>query len=82
MAGVDPVAREYILNTIVANYNPEASVIISTHLIADVEKVLDSFLFIRDGRIIMQSDVDKAKEEYGKSVDEIFREVYRCSEKA
>ena len=82
IAGVDPVAREYILNTIVANYNPEASVIISTHLIADVEKVLDSFLFIRDGRIIMQSDVDKAKEEYGKSVDEIFREVYRCSEKA
>ena len=78
IAGVDPVAREYILNTIVANYNPEASVIISTHLIADVEKVLDSFLFIRDGRIIMQSDVDKAKEEYGKSVDEIFREVYRC----
>lgn len=82
IAGVDPVAREYILNTIVANYNPEASVIISTHLISDVEKVLDSFVFIRDGKIIMQRDVASAKEEYGKSVDEIFREVYRCSEKA
>lgn len=82
IAGVDPVAREYILNTIVSNYNPEASVIISTHLIADVEKVLDSFVFIRDGRIIMERDVASAKEEYGKSVDEIFREVYKCSEKA
>ena len=82
IAGVDPVAREYILNTIIANYNPEASVIISTHLISDVEKVLDSFLFIRDGRIIMQDEVAKVKEEYGKSLDEIFREVYRCSEKA
>ena len=82
IAGVDPVAREYILNTIVANYNPEASVIISTHLISDVEKVLDRFVFIRDGKIIMESDVASAKEEYGKSVDEIFREVYRCSEKA
>ena len=59
IAGVDPVAREYILNTIIANYNPEASVIISTHLISDVEKVLDSFLFIRDGRIIMQDEVAK-----------------------
>ena len=76
IAGVDPVAREYILNTIVSNYNPEASVIISTHLIADVEKVLDSFVFIRDGRIIMERDVASAKEEYGKSVDEIFR---RCT---
>ena len=56
--------------------------IISTHLISDVEKVLDSFLFIRDGRIIMQDEVAKVKEEYGKSLDEIFREVYRCSEKA
>ena len=82
IAGVDPVAREYILNTIVSNYNPEASVIISTHLIADVEKVLDSFVFIRDGRIIMERDVASAKEEYGKSIDEIFREVYKCSEKA
>jgi len=82
IAGVDPVAREYILNTIVSNYNPEASVIISTHLIADVEKVLDSFVFIRDGRIIMERDVASAKEEYGKSVDEIFREVYKCSERA
>ena len=80
IAGVDPVAREYILNTI--DYNPEASVIISTHLIADVEKVLDSFVFIRDGRIIMERDVASAKEEYGKSVDEIFREVYKCSERA
>lgn len=82
IAGVDPVAREYILNTIVSNYNPEASVIISTHLIADVEKVLDSFVFIRDGRIIMERDAASAREEYGKSIDEIFREVYKCSENA
>ncbi len=82
IAGVDPVAREYILDTIVANYNKDATVVISTHLITDVEKVLDDFIFIRDGRVIMQDSVAKAREEYGKTLDEIFREVYKCSEKA
>lgn len=79
IAGVDPVAREYILDTIISNYNPEATVLISTHLIADVEKVLDHFIFIRDGKILMARDVASAKEEYGKSLDELFREVYKCS---
>ena len=81
IAGVDPVAREYILETIVSNYNKDATVLISTHLISDVEKVLDGFVFVRDGKIIMNRDVAEAKEEYGKSIDEIFREVYKCSEK-
>ena len=78
IAGVDPVAREFILDTIVSNYNRGATVLVSTHLITDVEKVLDSFLFVRKGRIIMQGDVAKAREAYdGKTLDEIFREVYR-----
>lgn len=82
IAGVDPVAREYILDTIVSNYNKDATVVISTHLITDVEKVLDDFIFVRDGKVIMQDSVAKAREEYGKTLDEIFREVYKCSEKA
>lgn len=78
IAGVDPVAREFILDTIVSNYNKEATVLVSTHLITDVEKVLDSFLFVRKGKIIMQGDVAKAREAYGgKTLDEIFREVYK-----
>lgn len=81
IAGVDPVAREYILETIVSNYNKDATVLISTHLISDVEKVLDGFVFVRDGKIIMNRDVAEAKDEYGKSIDEIFREVYKCSGK-
>lgn len=82
IAGVDPVAREYILDTIVSNYNKDATVVISTHLITDVERVLDDFIFVRDGKVIMQDSVAKAREEYGKTLDEIFREVYKCSEKA
>ena len=83
IAGVDPVAREFILDTIVSNYNKGATVLVSTHLITDVEKVLDSFLFVRNGKIIMQGDVAKAREAYdGKTIDEIFREVYKqCSQK-
>lgn len=82
IAGVDPVAREFILDTIVSNYNKEATVLVSTHLITDVEKVLDSFIFVRGGKIIMQGDVAKAREAYdGKTLDEIFREVYKqCSQ--
>ena len=84
IAGVDPVAREFILDTIVSNYNKEATVLVSTHLITDVEKVLDSFIFVRNGKIIMQGDVAKAREAYGgKTLDEIFREVYKqCSQNA
>ena len=84
IAGVDPVAREFILETIVSNYNKGATVLISTHLISDVEKVLDSFIFLRNGKVIMQSDVEEARNAYdGKTVDEIFREVYKqCLQKA
>ncbi len=78
IAGVDPAARDYILNTIISNYNPNASVIISTHLIADVETVLDEFIFIQNGTLRMYSTVDEIRETQGKSVDALFREVYRC----
>lgn len=78
IAGVDPAARDYILSTIVGNYDPGATVLISTHLIADVESVLDEFVFIHQGHIIRHSTVDEAREESGKSLDELFREVFRC----
>lgn len=78
IAGVDPVAREFILKTILANRNPDSTIVVSTHLIADVEKILDSFIFIRDGELLMINDVEKAKEQSGKTIDELFREVYRC----
>lgn len=78
IGGVDPATRDYILNTIIGNYNPEASVVISTHLIADVEQVLDEVLFISQGQIVLQKSVDEIREEQGKSVDGLFREVFRC----
>lgn len=78
IAGVDPAAREYILRTIIGNYNPEATVIISTHLIADVESVLDDVIFLKQGRIALFAPADELREGEGKSVDMIFREVFRC----
>ena len=78
IGGVDPATRDYILSTIISNYNPEASVIISTHLISDVEKVLDDVLFINNGRLMLQTSVDQIREEKGMSVDELFREVFKC----
>jgi ABC-2 type transport system ATP-binding protein len=78
IGGVDPATRDFILNTIISNYNPEAAVVISTHLIADVEKVLDDVLFIHQGKIALQSSVDAIREEKGMSVDALFREVFRC----
>ena len=78
IGGVDPATRDYILSTIIGNYNPDASVIISTHLIADVEKILDDVIFIHHGRVVLRSSVDAIREEQGKSVDELFREVFRC----
>lgn len=78
IGGVDPATRDYILSTIIGNYNPEASVVISTHLISDVEKVLDDVIFIDKGRIVLQSSVDAIREEKGMSVDTLFREVFRC----
>ena len=78
IGGVDPATRDYILDTIIRNYNPEAAVVISTHLIADVEQVLDDVVFIQNGQILLQSSVDAIREEQGKSVDQYFREVFRC----
>lgn len=78
IGGVDPATRDYILNTIVSNYAEDATVLISTHLIADVEKVLDEFVMIKDGQLVMQSNVDDLRETQGKSVDEYFREVFKC----
>ncbi|MBR3175684.1 MAG: ABC transporter ATP-binding protein [Oscillospiraceae bacterium] len=78
IGGVDPATRDYILDTIIRNYNPEAAVVISTHLIADVEQVLDDVIFIDKGKIVLQSSVDDIREERGMSVDQYFREVFRC----
>ncbi|MCI9461610.1 MAG: ABC transporter ATP-binding protein, partial [Oscillibacter sp.] len=78
IGGVDPATRDYILSTIIGNYNPEAAVVISTHLIADVEKVLDEVIFISQGRVALQSTVDGIREEKGMSVDALFREVFKC----
>ena len=78
IGGVDPATRDYILNTIVANYDPSATVLISTHLISDVEPVLNKFIFIADGRIVKYGDVEEQRAESGKSLDETFREVFRC----
>ena len=79
IAGVDPAAREYILSTIVSNYNPEATIIITTHLITDVEPVLDDFLFIGyGGQILMAGNAEEARNQSGKSLDAMFKEVFRC----
>ena len=77
IAGVDPATRDYVISTIINNYNPQASVLISTHLISDIEQVLDEVIFINNGNIVLQKTVDEIREENGKSVDELFREVFR-----
>ena len=78
IGGVDPATRDYILSTIITNYDPDAAVVISTHLIADVERVLDDVIFLNQGRVVLQSSVDDIREREGKSVDQLFREVFRC----
>jgi ABC-2 type transport system ATP-binding protein len=78
IAGVDPAARDYILRTIINNYNPEATVIISTHLIGDIEQVLDEVIFMRYGHLVLYTSVDNIREQHGKSVDAYFREVFAC----
>lgn len=78
IGGVDPATRDYILDTIIRNYNPEAAVIISTHLIADVEPVLDDVIFLQKGRVVLHQAADALREEKGKSVDQYFREVFKC----
>ena len=78
IGGVDPAARDYILNTIIRNYNPEAAVVISTHLISDIEQVLDDVVFIKNGEIILTSPAEDLRESRGMSVDAYFREVFKC----
>lgn len=77
IAGVDPATRDYVISTIINNYDPEASVLISTHLISDVEQVLDDVIFINNGNVVLHKTVDEIRQESGKSVDALFREVFR-----
>lgn len=78
IGGVDPAARDYILDTILSNYNEEATIIISTHLISDIEKILDYIIFIKNGKVILTKTVDEIREENKMSVDSLFREVFKC----
>lgn len=78
LGGVDPATREYILDTILSNFNDNASVIISTHLISDIERILDEVIFIDKGKVILQSDADKLRNKENSSIDEIFRRMFKC----
>ena len=78
IGGVDPAARDYILSTILTSYNENGTILISTHLISDIETVLDEAIFLKDGQIVLHDSVDDIRETQGKSVDELFREVFKC----
>ena len=78
LGGVDPATRDYILDTILSNFNEGASVIISTHLISDIERILDEVIFIDKGKIILQSDADKLRKKEKASIDEVFRRMFKC----
>ena len=78
IGGVDPAARDYILHTILANYNEESTILLSTHLIHDIENILDRVVFLKEGRLAMNAPVDDIRMEQGRSVDTLFREVFRC----
>lgn len=78
IAGVDPAARDYILQTILTNYDPQASILISTHLISDIENILDQVIFLKEGKICLQANVDDIRAEQNMSIDALFREVFRC----
>ena len=78
LGGVDPATRDYILDTILSNFNENASVIISTHLISDIERILDEVIFIDKGKIVLQSDADKLRKKEKASIDEIFRRMFKC----
>lgn len=78
IGGVDPAARDYILNTILKNFEEDSSILISTHLIQDVETVFDRALFLNQGKIVIDGEVDEIREKYGKSIDGLFREVFKC----
>ena len=78
IAGVDPAARDYILNTVIKNYDRDAAILLSTHLITDVEDILDDIVFIRYGQIIEADTADNIRAREGKTIDQYFREVFRC----
>ena len=78
IGGVDPAARDYILTTILSNFNEGASILISTHLIADVEKILDEVIFISEGKVLLQQSADELRNEKQQSIDDVFREVFKC----
>lgn len=78
IGGVDPAARDFILDTILTNYNEDATILMSTHLIADVERIFDTVLFLREGEIVLQGDIDNIRAQEGKSIDQLFREVFKC----
>ena len=78
IAGVDPAARDYIIRTIITNYNENATVLLSTHLISDIENILDEVVFLREGNLVLQATVEEIREQRGKSVDSYFREVFAC----
>lgn len=80
IGGVDPATRDYILHTILSNFNPEATIVISTHLISDVEQILDEVIFLRNGRVVLHDSVDHIRMEKQMSVDALFREVFKCCE--
>lgn len=77
IAGVDPAARDYVISTIIQNYNPEATVLISTHLISDIEEILDEVIFLRQGNVVLHKSVDDVRQEHDCSVDALFREVFK-----
>ncbi len=78
IGGVDPAAREYILNTILKNFDESSSILITTHLIQDVEAIFDQVLFLNQGKIVIDGEVDEIRQQHGKSIDRLFREVFKC----
>lgn len=78
IGGVDPAARDYILDTILANYNEDATIFMSTHLISDVERIFDTVIFLKEGEIVLEGNIDNIRAKEEKSIDELFREVFKC----
>ena len=78
LGGVDPATRDYIIDTILTNFNEGASIVISTHLIADIERILDHVIFVNNGEIVLSKSSDELREEYDDSVENIFREMFKC----
>lgn len=78
IGGVDPAARDYILDTILTNYNEDATIFLSTHLITDVERIFDTVVFLRQGEVVLHGNIDNIRETEGKSIDQLFREVFKC----